>query len=183
MIMMNMSNKKVLVQVLTAFVAIAIVNPTPISAVTAITHYEKPPCQADEQAVRIENVDGTFCSPKCGTTSCPTDVPVGVTAAPQCVLNNPQGGHNCAIICDPSDNGLPCGKQMQCAPIPNTNGLGICDYVVSTNDDNNNNNDTDQAAQALLRGTTTTTTNVVVNEMTIDLAGFDDVVAIGVTES
>jgi len=180
MIMMNMSNKKVLVQVLAAFVAIAIVNPTPIiSAVTAITHYEKPPCQADEQAVRIQNVDGTFCSPKCGTTSCPTDVPVGVTAAPQCVLNNPQGGHNCAIICDPSDNGLPCGKKMQCAPIPNTNGLGICDYVVSTNDDNNINND--QAA--LLRGASTTSNAVVVNEMTIDLSGFDDVVAIGVTES
>jgi len=172
MIMMNMSNKKVLVQVLAAFVAIAIVNPI-ISAVTAITHYEKPPCQADEQAVRIQNVDGTFCSPKCGTTSCPTDVPVGVTAAPQCVLNNPQGGHNCAIICDPSDNGLPCGKKMQCAPIPNTNGLGVCDYGVSTNDDS-----TDQAT--LLRATTAT--NVVVNEMTIDLAAFDDV-AIGVTES
>jgi len=172
MIMMNMSNK-VLVQVL-VFVAIAIVKFNPVSA---ITHYEKPPCQADEQAVRIENVDGTFCSPKCGTTSCPTDVPIGVTAAPQCVLNNPQGGHNCAIICDPSDNGLPCGKKMQCAPIPNTNGLGVCDYVASTNDDNNN-----QAT--LLRGATTTTTNaVVVNEMTIDLAGFDDVVAIDVTKS
>jgi len=123
-------------------------------------------------------VDGTFCSPKCGTTSCPTDVPVGVTAAPQCVLNNPQGGHNCAIICDPSDNGLPCGKKMQCAPIPNTNGLGVCDYVASTNDDNNNNTD-----QATFLRATTTSNAVVVNEMTIDFSGFDDVVAIGVTES
>mmetsp|Transcript_47739 Transcript_47739/g.55103 ORF Transcript_47739/g.55103 Transcript_47739/m.55103 type:complete len:171 (-) Transcript_47739:237-749(-) len=163
MMIMMMSNKAVQ---MVAFAAIAMM--TPISA----THYEKPPCQSDELAVLMNGVDGTFCSSSCATHPCPTDVPVGVKMAPQCALQSPTGAKYCAILCDPADNGLPCGTQMQCATIPGTNGVGVCDYAKS---------DTDPAT-FLLRGssdttTTTITATVVLNEMTMGFSagGFADV--------
>merc|ERR1719436_54903 len=54
-------------------------------------HYEKPPCQSDEESVQIQGFQGVTCSPKCQGTSCPTDVPPGTKAAPQCVLQDTAG--------------------------------------------------------------------------------------------
>ena len=92
------------------------------------THYEDPKggCQADELAVQITGVDGDFCSPKCTTTACPTDVPTGVTATPQCALSSASSTDKyCALICQPGANDDQCGTNASCKSIQ---GVGICTY-------------------------------------------------------
>merc|ERR1712238_66830 len=163
--MIMMSNK--VVQLVT-LAAMALV--TPISA----THYEQPPCQADELAVRMSNVEGTFCSSSCAKHPCPTDVPVGVKLEPQCALQSPTGEKYCAILCNPADaEGLPCGPVMQCATIPGS-PQGVFDYVTSEAEAN-----VDSPA-SLIRGGAP----VVHNVMLMTLASDVDVdVAIDVIES
>lgn len=97
-------------------------------------HYGDPKngCESDEQAVQVQGVTGDFCSPKCTGSTCPTDIPAGVTAKPQCALQTPTGGKYCALICSPS---LPitnqrvadaqCGTNASCKPI---SGVGLCTY-------------------------------------------------------
>merc|ERR1719389_863685 len=51
-------------------------------------HYEKPPCRSDEQSVQVQGMQGVTCVPECDGMSCPTDVPAGATATPQCVLQD-----------------------------------------------------------------------------------------------
>jgi len=60
---------------------------------TNSTHYGDPKngCESDEQGVQIQGVSGDFCSPKCDNGSCPTDLPAGTTATPQCALQTPTG--------------------------------------------------------------------------------------------
>jgi C1A family cysteine protease len=89
--------------------------------------YGKPPCPSSEQPVRITGVSGEFCSPSCSASSpCPTDVPAGTTAKPECVLEMP--GHssptNCALICNPSTGGCPSGATCQAI-----SGTGVCTYA------------------------------------------------------
>merc|ERR1712232_241011 len=72
------------------------------------THYEKPPCKSDEAAVQIQGASGEVCAPHCDTTACPTDVPAGTTAAPQCALkDSASGAKYCALICQ--GGGCPAG--------------------------------------------------------------------------
>lgn len=97
-------------------------------------HYGDPTngCESDEQAVQVQGVAGDFCSPKCTNGKCPTDVPAGATAKPQCALQDPSGNKYCALICSPS---LPianqmvadaqCGINASCKPI---SGVGLCTY-------------------------------------------------------
>merc|ERR1719169_273073 len=55
----------------------------------ASSHYEEPPCQADESQASVQGADGSVCAPKCDDSgSCPTDVPEGTTDTPQCVLQD-----------------------------------------------------------------------------------------------
>merc|ERR1711959_321090 len=103
----------------------------------ATSHYEDPKpngCQADEQAIQIQGVKGDFCTPKCTgifKTKCPTDVPAGVTAKPQCALKDTSGNKYCALICSPSTDeaslragDAACGKAT-CKAIQ---GVGLCTY-------------------------------------------------------
>merc|ERR1711865_205262 len=76
--------------------------PTPPAPPTpGKTHYGDPAtgCEADEQAVQVQGLAGKFCSPDCTSAACPTDVPAGVTAAPQCALKSSTGSKKCALIC------------------------------------------------------------------------------------
>merc|ERR1712151_836300 len=107
-------------------------SPAPPPAPGATTHYEDPKegCQADEKAISIQGVAGAMCSPKCiGPTTngmtCPTDVPAGVKATPQCALKTPTGDQYCALICVPGADDNKCGENASCRPI---SGLGICTY-------------------------------------------------------
>ena len=90
---------------------------------------------SDEVAIQIQGISGDFCSPKCGLVkACPTDVPSGVTAQPQCALKSSAGNQKyCALICSPS---LPivdqkaadaqCGTNASCKSLQM--GLGVCTY-------------------------------------------------------
>jgi len=102
------------------------------------THYEDPSggCQTDEIEITVQGIQGDMCSPKCGFFKrCPTDVPSGVTAAPQCALSDSSSGQKyCALICAPTVADLianqkaadaMCGTNASCKPIQ---GTGICTY-------------------------------------------------------
>jgi C1A family cysteine protease len=95
------------------------------------THYEDPnsgPCQADEQAVQITGIQGSFCSPKCGfLRSCTHDVPAGTTAKPTCALETAGSSKptQCALICDPSALADGCPTDASCKSI---SGTGLCTY-------------------------------------------------------
>merc|ERR1712217_197236 len=62
-------------------------SPSP-PAPSGSSHYEKPPCQSDEVDVKVQGFAGSTCSPKCAGASCPTDVPEGARAKPQCILQD-----------------------------------------------------------------------------------------------
>merc|ERR1712139_427803 len=98
------------------------------------THYGDPKggCESDEQAIQVQGVPGDFCSPPCSGTTCPSDVPSGDTATPQCALQSTTGAKYCALICTPSalqtngSNGE-CGTGT-CQAVQ---GTGICTYADS----------------------------------------------------
>lgn len=60
---------------------------------------------------------------RCPSGTCPQDVPDGVTAAPQCALQDTSGNKYCALLCTPGSNDS-CGKAT-CKAIQ---GVGICTY-------------------------------------------------------
>jgi hypothetical protein len=92
-------------------------------------HYEDPnagSCSQGEDNVEITGVDGSFCSPECSNQDpCPTDVPDGATAEPQCVLKMQNGKENCALICNPNADDQQCPKHASCKSIQST---GVCTY-------------------------------------------------------
>lgn len=94
--------------------------PSPPSPST--THYEKPPCQDDEETVRIQGLTGSVCTPKCDAGSCPTDVPEGTEAKPQCILQSPTGDKYCALTCIVDEQ---CPEGASCGILGFT---GICTY-------------------------------------------------------
>jgi len=121
-----------------AAVATKFLLPSSVPALPALkletnpTHYGDPAggCESDEQAVQVQGVSGNFCSPKCSGSSCPSDVPDGVTAKPQCALRSPTGDSSCALLCTPSSwrgNGAngECGTGT-CQAIQ---GVGLCTYA------------------------------------------------------
>merc|ERR1711959_802390 len=93
------------------------------------SHYGDPlsgSCLSDEVNITIQGVSGSVCSPGCTSSSCPTDVPDGVTAAPQCALQDASSGKKyCALICSPSGDDSQCGTNASCKAIQ---GVGICTY-------------------------------------------------------
>ena len=112
-------------------------GPTPPSPPAGKTHYGDPKdgCMSDETEITIQGVQGDFCTPKCSLfKACPTDVPAGVTVAPQCALQDSSTGDKyCALICSPT---LPildqkaadaqCGGNASCKSVQL--GVGVCTY-------------------------------------------------------
>ena len=99
-------------------------------------HYGDPlsgPCKSDEKEVTITGVKGPFCSPTCSTSSpCPTDVPTGTTAQPECVLeaSGSTEPSNCALICRVADLGLSgtaggCPENASCKQVQSS---ALCTY-------------------------------------------------------
>lgn len=86
------------------------------------THYEKPPCRSDEVDVQVQGLSGSTCTPKCEGMTCPTDVPTGTTAKPQCVLQDSTTGDKyCALSC--FLGGCPTGAKCE-----HVGFTGICMY-------------------------------------------------------
>jgi len=117
-------------------------SPTPPSPSPPVpsgaTHYEDPKkgCRSDEVEVSIQGVTGDMCAPTCGLfKKCPTDVPTGVAAAPQCALQDASSGKKyCALICSPSAfiadqkaADAQCGTNASCKSVGGV-GMGICTY-------------------------------------------------------
>tara|TARA_B110001452_G_C15191986_1_gene413867 strand:+ start:53 stop:1399 length:1347 start_codon:yes stop_codon:yes gene_type:complete len=110
-------------------------SPTPPSPPSS-SHYEDPKdgCQTDETQVSIQGVTGDFCAPKCSLfKACPTDLPTGVTAAPQCAISDASTKQKyCALICSPTSfiadqkaADAQCGENASCKSIQT---VGICTY-------------------------------------------------------
>lgn len=92
------------------------------------SHYEKPPCQSDEVEASVQGAQGSVCAPPCDGTSCPTDVPTGTTAKPQCILKDSSSGKQyCALTC--LLGGCPAGAK--CSHISLM--AGICTYPSTAN--------------------------------------------------
>jgi C1A family cysteine protease len=100
------------------------------------THYGDPKngCLSDELEITIQGIDGDFCTPKCSLFKpCPTDVPTGVTAAPQCALQDSGSSQQyCALICSPTAEikdqkaaDAQCGPNASCKSVSFT---GLCTY-------------------------------------------------------
>jgi len=102
--------------------------PSPPSPGT--THYEKPPCQSDEVAVQIQGADGSVCAAHCDSAPCPTDVPPGTTAKPNCALQDSStGAKYCALTCFLGG----CPVDANCKMIGGIQG--ICLYPASAGSD------------------------------------------------
>jgi hypothetical protein len=104
-------------------------SPPPSPPSPSTSHYEDPKdgCQSDEVDISIQGVDGKVCAPSCSLFHpCPTDLPTGVTAKPQCALQDASSGKKyCALICSPSANDDQCGTNASCKSIQT---VGICTY-------------------------------------------------------
>merc|ERR1712072_521420 len=81
-----------------------VVDFVPELMANATSHYEDPKpsgCQSDEVSIQIQGIKGDFCTPACSLFKpCPKDVPSGVTAKPQCALQDASTKKKyCALIC------------------------------------------------------------------------------------
>lgn len=104
--------------------------PTPPSPPSpSSSHYEEPPCQSDETEVEVQGISGSMCSPACSNSQCPSDVPAGVSASPQCVLQDSQGDRYCALECS-SDGDCDTQHGASCQILQN---FGLCTYPESRN--------------------------------------------------
>jgi len=103
-------------------------SPSPPGPPPGRTHYENPKggCQPGELALTIAGVKGSICAPHCSMfQKCPTDMPAGATAHPQCALTVPLLGKFCALICDITSNDQ-CGAQASCKKAGP--GISVCTY-------------------------------------------------------
>merc|ERR1719247_735021 len=93
--------------------------------------YEDPPCASGEEAVQVQGLSGSFCSPACTggifSKHCVAP-PTGVTAQAKCILEKSGSSSptNCALICS-GDSECPSGASCQ-----SIQGTGLCLYPEST---------------------------------------------------
>jgi len=98
-------------------------SPSPPPAPSS-SHYEKPPCRSDEVEASVQGTSGELCAPSCDSGTCPTDVPPGTRAKPQCILQDTSSGKKyCALACM-----LPgsCPSGATCARVGGF--AGVCVY-------------------------------------------------------
>jgi len=102
--------------------------PPPAPPAPSSPHYEKPPCRSDEVEASVQGAGGELCAPSCDAGACPTDVPPGTRAKPQCILQDASSGKKyCALECL-----LPgsCPSGATCARVGGV--AGVCVYPQST---------------------------------------------------
>lgn len=80
----------------------------------------------------VQDASGYVCASKCAadTFNCPTDVPAGTTAQPQCMLQDVDKGAFCGLLCQVDSqcpNGSRCRQMKQVE-------VGLCLYPVSFSD-------------------------------------------------
>ena len=101
----------------------------------ALTHFRNPrssDCLSDETAYAVQELGlaATWCSKQCSTDAdCPFDVPLGSTAKPRCLLQEPfKNMKRCVLVCTAkSDCGN--GQDTLCMQTQHFDGVSICTYV------------------------------------------------------
>jgi hypothetical protein len=95
-------------------------------------HYEQPPCKPDEVQAEVLGGSGYTCSPKCDETSysCPVDVPLGVTAQSQCILQALDKISYCGLTCQVDSQ---CPTNAKCTQMGQV-GIGLCMFAASFSD-------------------------------------------------
>lgn len=95
-------------------------------------HYEQPPCKPDEVQAEVLGGSGYTCSPKCDETSynCPSDVPSGVTAQSQCILQDVDRSSYCGLTCQVDSQ---CPSNAKCTQLGQV-GIGLCMFAASFSD-------------------------------------------------
>lgn len=86
----------------------------------------------DEVKGEVQDSSGYVCGVKCAadTFNCPTDVPTGTSAQPQCMLQDVDRGSFCGLLCQVDSqcpNGARCRQMKQVE-------VGLCLYPVSFTD-------------------------------------------------
>eukprot|EP00928_Gymnodinium_smaydae_P010415 TRINITY_DN13921_c0_g1_i1.p1 TRINITY_DN13921_c0_g1~~TRINITY_DN13921_c0_g1_i1.p1 ORF type:complete len:371 (-),score=65.95 TRINITY_DN13921_c0_g1_i1:63-1175(-) len=83
------------------------------------THYM---CGSDEVQGEVQGESGLICGPRCasGTFECPNDVATGVSAEPQCMLQDSTGGYYCSLLCQLDTQ---CATGYTCK---NLGTVGVC---------------------------------------------------------
>jgi cathepsin B len=95
-------------------------------AAPAAAHYGKPPCASDEVGAQVQGTGGELCAPSCSSGSCPADVPSGVSAKPQCALQDSSSGKKyCALMCS-SDSQCDTANGAKCSKVAVF--VGVCVY-------------------------------------------------------
>jgi len=86
----------------------------------------------DDVRGEVQDANGYICASRCAadTFNCPTDVPVGTSAQPQCMLQDVDKGSFCALLCQvysQCPNGARCRQMKQVE-------VGLCLFPVSFTD-------------------------------------------------
>lgn len=83
-------------------------------------------CRSDERPITFTNGAGGTCSPFCSPSSpCPTHVPVGTTAIPECAATLGNSTPNlCVLVCGNSGS-VKCPPAATCQE-----SISVCTYVV-----------------------------------------------------
>lgn len=95
------------------------------------SHYAHPPCLSDETSFHFRADNASACLPECANGVCPTDVPSGVTAQPNCLM---AGKLQAEVTASATQYcALSCGSDRDCGPgaICNTRRL-FCQYPDKT---------------------------------------------------
>merc|ERR1712217_588348 len=104
--------------------------PTPPSpSPSGSAHYEQPPCRSDEIEVQVQGASGVMCSPSCTDSPCPSNIPAGVTARPECVLQDSQANRYCALVCG-SDSDCDQAHGATCQAL---GSISLCMYSAADN--------------------------------------------------
>lgn len=89
-------------------------------------------CLPEEVSGEVQGEDGFFCAPRCaaGTMDCPTGVPAGTSAQPQCMLQDADMVPHCSLLCQYD---MQCPSGSVCKRIADP-PVGICMYALSFGD-------------------------------------------------
>lgn len=93
-------------------------------------HYDST-CLGDEILGEVQGETGSVCSPRCRdvTYDCPVDVPDGVTAQPQCMLQDVDQVAYCGLLCQ-VDSQCPSGASCRTVTASSTR-VGVCIHPLS----------------------------------------------------
>eukprot|EP00929_Paragymnodinium_shiwhaense_P114898 TRINITY_DN83450_c0_g1_i1.p1 TRINITY_DN83450_c0_g1~~TRINITY_DN83450_c0_g1_i1.p1 ORF type:complete len:385 (+),score=57.47 TRINITY_DN83450_c0_g1_i1:64-1218(+) len=102
-----------------------------LTPVLTTARYGQPPCGMDEVQGEVLGGSGYLCAPRCDQNyNCPTDVPLGTGAQPQCMLKDVDQSAFCALLCQVDSQ---CPSGARCQQLTQMQ-VGICEFPISFGD-------------------------------------------------